>query len=240
MENRYTQEYVVLPSVCDSSARLSIPDTFALFMDLAAIHAEILRFDTPTLMKRGLFWLTVRTRLRFHRRPEMAERVMLATWPEQPGKLRTDRDYVVEQNGERLIEGKTEWTILEMESDRLHPMEGIFPPDFTFYPDAVWPEPFTRMKDEPMEEFARYTVRSTDIDLGGHMNNAAYVRALAGAFSCDEWQKLNIRELEIAFRAPCYEHNTLVWQKRADGDTLSLRAALPDGKTIVLARVVTG
>lgn len=137
MENRYTQEYVVLPSVCDSSARLSIPDTFALFMDLAAIHAEILRFDTPTLMKRGLFWLTVRTRLRFHRRPEMAERVTLATWPEQLGKLRTDRDYVVEQNGERLIEGKTEWTILEMESDRLHPMEGIFPPDFTFYPDAV-------------------------------------------------------------------------------------------------------
>lgn len=96
------------------------------------------------------------------------------------------------------------------------------------------------MKDEPMEEFARYTVCSTDIDLGGHMNNAAYVRALAGAFSCDEWQKLNIRELEIAFRAPCYEGDTLVWQKRADGDTLSLRAALPDGKTIVLARVVTG
>ena len=240
MENRYEQPYIILPSVCDSAAQLSVPDTFALFMDLAAIHAEILHFDTPTLMKQGLFWLTVRTRVRFHRRPRMAERVTLATWPEQPGKLRTDRDYVVEQNGERLIEGKTEWTILEMESGRLHPMEGIFPPDFTFYPDAVWPEPFTRMKDEPMEEFARYTVRSTDIDLGGHMNNAAYVRALAGAFSCDEWQKLNIRELEIAFRAPCYEGDTLVWQKRADGDTLSLRAALPDGKTIVLARVVTG
>ena len=40
MENRYTQECAVLPSVCDSSARLGIPDTFALFMDLAAIHAE--------------------------------------------------------------------------------------------------------------------------------------------------------------------------------------------------------
>ena len=90
-----------------------------------------------------------------------------------------------------------------------------------------------------MEEFARYTVRSTDIDLGGHMNNVAYVRAIAGAFSCDEWQKMDIRELEIAFRAPCYEGDTLVWQKRAD-DALSLRAALPNGKTIVLARIVSG
>ena len=240
MENRYTQEFVVLPGVCDSSGALGIPDAFTLFMDLAAIHAEILRFDTPRLMKQGLFWLTVRTRIRFFRRPKMAERVTLATWPERPGKLRTDRDYVIEQDGARLAAGKTEWTILEMETGKLHPMEGVFAPDFTFYPDVVWEEPFLRMKDEPLDEFARYTVRSTDIDLGGHMNNAAYVRAIAGAFSCEEWQSMDIRELEIAFRAPSYEGDTLILQKRDDGGALALRAALPDGKTIVLARIIRG
>ena len=238
MENRYTQEFAVLPSVCDSSARLGIPDTFALFMDLAAIHAEHLEFDTPRLMKQGLFWLTVRTRVRFFRRPKMAERVTLATWPEPPGKLRTDRDYSITRSGELLVAGKTEWTILEMDSGKLHPMAGIFAPDFTFYPGTGWEEPFTRMKDEPLDEFARYTVRSTDIDLGGHMNNAAYLRALAGLFSDKDWQGMNIRELEIAFRSPCYEGNTLIWQKRENGNELSLRAALPDGKTIVLARIL--
>ena len=238
MENRYTQEFAVLPSVCDSSARLGIPDTFALFMDLAAIHAEHLEFDTPRLMKQGLFWLTVRTRVRFFRRPKMAERVTLATWPEPPGKLRTDRDYTITQNGELLVAGKTEWTILEMDSGKLHPMASMFAPDFTFHPDTVWEEPFTRMKDEPLDEFARYTVRSTDIDLGGHMNNAAYLRALAGLFSDRDWQGMNIRELEIAFRSPCYEGDTLIWQKREIGNELYLRAALPDGKTIVLARIL--
>ena len=238
MENRYTQEFAVLPSVCDSSARLGIPDTFALFMDLAAIHAEHLEFDTPRLMKQGLFWLTVRTRVRFFRRPKMAERVTLATWPEPPGKLRTDRDYTITRSGELLVAGKTEWTILEMDSGKLHPMASMFAPDFTFLPDTVWEEPFTRMKDEPLDEFARYTVRSTDIDLGGHMNNAAYLRALAGLFSDKDWQGMNIRELEIAFRSPCYEGNTLIWQKRENGNELSLRAALPDGKTIVLARIL--
>ena len=238
MENRYTQEFAVLPSVCDSSARLGIPDTFALFMDLAAIHAEHLEFDTPRLMKQGLFWLTVRTRVRFFRRPKMAERVTLATWPEPPSKLRTDRDYTITRSGELLVAGKTEWTILEMDSGKLHPMAGIFAPDFTFHPDTVWEEPFTRMKDEPLDEFAHYTVRSTDIDLGGHMNNAAYLRALAGLFSDRDWQSMNIRELEIAFRSPCYEGNTLIWQKRENGNELSLRAALPDGKTIVLARIL--
>ena len=240
MRNRYERQFAVLPSVCDSGGALGIPDTFALFMDLAAEHAEELGFDTPTMMRRGLFWLTVRTRIRFNRRPKMGERVTLATWPERPGKLRTDRDYVIEQGGERLAAGKTEWTILELETGRLHPMDGLFAPDFAFDPGTVWEEPFLRMKDEPLDEFARYTVRSTDIDLGGHMNNAAYVRAIAGAFSCEEWQGMGIRELEIAFRTPCYEGDTLSLQKRADGGALALRAALPDGKTIVLARIITG
>ena len=112
MENKYTQESFVLPSLCDSSGALGIPETFLLFMDLAAIHAERLRVDTPRLMKQNLFWLTVRTRVRFYRRPMMAERVTLSTWPETPGKLRADRSYTIEQNGERVVAGKTEWAIL--------------------------------------------------------------------------------------------------------------------------------
>ena len=239
MENRYTKEYTILPGACDSGAQLGIPDTFALFMDVATEHACALGCGVDALGQRGLFWLTVRTRVRFHRRPKLLERVSVSTWPERPGKLRTDRDYTIEQDGESLAAGKTEWTVLDQHTGRLHPMEDVFAPDFDFWPGVVWEEPFTHMRDEEMEEFARYTVRSTDIDLGGHMNNVAYVRAIAGAFSCDEWQKMDIRELEIAFRAPCYEGDTLVWQKRAD-DALSLRAALPNGKTIVLARIVSG
>ena len=240
MENRYTQEYIVLPGLCDSSGALGIPDTFLLFMDLAAIHAELLHVDTPRLMKRNLFWLTVRTRVRFSRRPMMAERVTLTTWPETPGKLRADRSYTIERNGERIVSGKTEWTILETDTGKLHPMAGIFPSDFVFHPDTVWPDPFTRIKDEPLEDYARYTVRSTDIDIGGHMNNAAYLRALAGTFSTEQWQGMNIRELEIAFRSPCYEGDTLIWQQRSDGDALSLRAALANGKTIAVARIIKG
>jgi len=240
MENRYIQDYIILPGLCDSSGALGIPDTFLLFMDLAAIHAEHLHVDTPRLMKRNLFWLTVRTRVRFHRRPRMAERVTLSTWPEAPGKLRADRSYTIEQNGERIVTGKTEWTILEMDTNKLRPAADIFPQELTFYPDTVWAEPFTRMKDEPLEEYARYTVRSTDIDIGGHMNNAAYLRALAGTFSTEQWQGMNIRELEIAFRSPCYEGDTLIWQKRDEGDALTLRAALPDGKTIAQVRISKG
>lgn len=240
MIEKLSREITVLPGACDSSAALGIPDTFALFMDIATEHACALGCGIDVLGPRGLFWLTVRTRVRFFRRPKMLERVTLSTWPEPPGKLRTDRDYTIERGGELLAAGKTEWTVLDQSTGRLHPMADIFAPGTDYHPGSVWNEPFSRMTDAPMDELARYTVRSTDIDLGGHMNNVAYVRALAGAFSCEDWQGMDIRELEIAYRASCYEGETLIWQKSADGGAFALRAALPDGKTIALARIVTG
>ena len=190
------------------------------------------------MMERGLFWVVVRTRVRFYRRPAMGERVTLTTWPEKPTRVSVTRNYRIERDGEVLAEGKSEWTLVELGSGRLHSTAGLFSEDFSFREETVWTEPFTRRRDEPGEEFARYTVRSTDIDLGGHTNNAAYVRILAGAFSCGEWQRMGPRELELAYRVSCFEGDTLCLQKRPDGDALAFRMALPDGTLVVQGRVV--
>lgn len=240
MQVKYTKELTILPSMCDSAAVLGIPDAFALFMDAATEHAGVLGCGLDVLGPRGLFWLTVRTRVKLFRRPRMLERVTLSTWPEAPGKLRTNRCYTIEGHDALLVAGKTEWTVLDQSTGRLHPMADVFAPDVAYAPESVWDEPFTRMADEPLPELARRTVRSTDIDLGGHMNNTAYLRMLAGLFSCEAWQGMRLREAEIVYRAACHEGDTLCWQKRDDNGALALRAALPDGKTIALIRLVTG
>ena len=241
MENRYRKEIVILPSVCDSAALLGIPDTFALFMDIASEHAAALGCGIRELEERGLFWLTVRTRVRFFRRPGMMDRATLSTWPEAPGRLRAERDYLLEQNGEVLAAGKTEWGVLDQASGKLISPREVYPPELTFFPEAVWAEPFTRLPEEPLEEYARYAVRSVDMDLGGHMNNVAYLRSLAGTFPDPEWQGMRIRELEIADRTSCHEGDTLIWQRRTLPDgAMILRAALEDGKTAVQARLIPG
>ena len=238
MENRFRKEILILPSLCDSSGRLGIPDTFALFMDIASEHAQALGCGIGALGERGLFWLTVRTRVRFFRRPAMMERVALVTWPEAPGRLRADRDYLLEGEGETLAAGKTEWAVLDQTTGRLVSPREVYDPALVFRPETVWPEPFSRLVDTPMEEFARYTVRSVDMDLGEHMNNVAYLRSLAGTYSREAWQALGLRELEIAYRTPCREGDTLIWQRQTQEDgTLSLRAELEDGTTAILAKL---
>ena len=238
MKGYYSWDLTVLPGSCDSAAKLGVPDTFALFMDAATLHAEALGIGMNGLMKRGLFWLTVRTRIRFYRRPSMIETVTVRTWPEKPERSRCNRDYRLEQGGEVLAEGKTEWMIMNTQTGRLHPADSVFPEGLEIEPDRVLPEPFMRMTDDftDADDFGSYTVRSTDIDLGGHMNNAAYVRAIAGLFDSDTWQGMNIHEMEVAFRAPCFEGNVLRAQKRVRDGATEVRLSC-EGKTVVLARI---
>ena len=105
MQNFYERDLTILPSMCDATAKLGIPNAFALFMDLATEHAEILGVGMNGLMKQGLFWLTVRTRIRFSDRPAMTEKVRLRTWPEAPERSRCNRDYAILRGDEIIVSG---------------------------------------------------------------------------------------------------------------------------------------
>ena len=239
MECRMTKEMMILPGCCDSSARLGVADTFGLFMDLAAEHAVAIGNGPVDMKARGLFWLTVKTRIRFFRRPGITEVVTASTWPERIGKKRGDRSYTLSRGGELLVAGKSEWAILELEGGGLHDVMDVYAPDTEFPQESAVPGLYTRIRDNfTGEPFAQYTVHSTDIDLGGHMNNAAYPRALASLFTVAEQRALTVREAELHFRAPCYEGDTLSFQKRRDENgVLEVRAALPSGKTALLIRL---
>ena len=238
MKAIYERELTILPSMCDGEGRLSVPDTFALFMDIATEHAEALNIGFRALMPRSLFWLTVRTRIRFYRRPGLVERITAATWPETPERSRCNRDYVLRQGEQVLAEGRTEWMIMNTQTGRLCPTDAVFPRGLDLVEDRVLPGPYMKLTDDfaEAETFGSYTVRSTDIDVGGHMNNAAYVRAIAGAFTADAWRAMNIREMEVSFRTPCFEGETLKFQRRQGDAGLELRLSRED-RTVALARI---
>lgn len=238
MKAIYSRELTILPSMCDAEGLLGVYNAFALFQDIATEHAEALHIGMTDLMPRGLFWLTVRTKLRFHRRPGMNEGAEAVTWPETPERSRCNRDYLLRKGDEVLIEGKTEWMVMNLKTGRLYPADGLFPEGMEVDENRVLPGPYMRLDEafEDGEDMGAYTVRSIDIDLGGHMNNAAYVRAIAGAFTSAEWKAMDIREMEVSFRAPCFEGETLRLQRRKIDGAVELKLSR-DGKTIALFRI---
>ena len=168
----------------------------------------------------------------------MADTITGETWPEPAEKIRCNRDYRLRDGNEVLAVGKTEWAVVNVKTGKLHPAPDIYPAGLEMRADAVWDESFTRLRDDfdGVPVFSRYTVCSTDIDVGGHMNNVAYVRCLAGAFSTKEWDERNVRDLEIHFKASCYEGQVIEMQRRERDGGTDIRMSVA-GKTAVLVRM---
>ena len=238
MDNKLTIRTEIQPSDTDYAELLSYPDIYALFQDISVAHSRMLKYDASILTPKGLFWVTARSRVRIHRRPSVNEAVEFSTWPEKPDRIHGRRNYTFTKGSELLIEGTTDWAILDRNTNRLYMINKLYDPDFEFCPEKVLPEPFYRFTgDFSGEPFAEYTVRSIDIDFEGHMNNVAYVRALFGLFSRAELEQMDPKEIEFQYKVSCYEGDRLLWYREDGEQGLEICAKLENGTEIFFARL---
>ena len=237
MQAVYEHSRFLGPSVCDASGHLSYPGAFGLFQDMAAAHAEPLGVGFEAMAAKGLFWLTVKTKIVFLKRPKIDETVLLRTWPEKPGSIRCHRSYELWKEGELCLRGRTEWAVVDTGTRALVPPASLFPADLE-YPPSACAESFARIPPR-MEEFSpggELLVRSTDIDVGVHMNNAAYLQAVFGALTSAEIAARDIRTVDAIFRASCFEGERLAVERREADGCLDLRLCR-GGESIFLARL---
>ena len=241
MTDTYTKKQIIGASLCDSSGRLGIHNAADLFMDIAGEHADLLGCGQPYLVRTGGFWLTVRSMFRFHKRPSMLEETDISTWPEVPGTRRCYRDYLLTKDGETLVTGKTEWAIMDIASGRLRHIEGIYPEDMELSGKLSMTDEFVRFGEEldSGEIIGTYTLKSTDIDIGGHMNNTAYLRAFESLFPSKEWNSMDIRFLEVWYRSQCFEGETLTARRIVYPDRTEAGFFHEDGSCALQLRYVT-
>lgn len=240
MKSKMEKQFLVPLSLCDNTARLSVPGLFITYMDMASEHGTEIGLGAAELSKKNLFWLAVKTKVKIIRRPDMLESVNCITWPEKPVRVRCNRYYVLKSDDEVIAEGKTEWAMINTETGRLCRYDEIYPENLEHYEEKVCEQPFARISEDfsSDEELGVYTVRSTDIDLGQHLNNAAYVRIIFGMLSCAELETLDIKEMEINFRSPCYEGDILSVRRRKTDNGFEVGVIREDGTTASVAQIV--
>ena len=238
--NKYCTDIRIQPSQTDFENKLGYYETFRLFMDLANTHAEKLGVGQLKLMSGNLFWLTVKTRICFFRRPEMGDLVEAQTWPVRPLSLRTDRCYRLKDQSGVLAEGRTEWAVMDLGRGRLANLGGIFPEELIFNDESFSITDFPRIipADDTYSMKGEYKVTSADIDMGLHMNNTAYVRALMGMFSLQELKDMEIKEITVVFKTSAHEGDVLSMALKRDGNTIDCGLYFKDGKPSLLAQII--
>ena len=239
MEMKLSKDYTVPVSFCDNEAKLSFTGIFNIFMDLATQHAQMLGVGFDTLKEKNCFWVAAKSKITINRRPGMLENVIVATWPEKPGNIRYNRYYAISDDSGNLVEGKTEWTIIDAESGRPRKSSDVYPGDLEHLCDKVCDTSFARISADftECEEIASHKVESQDIDLSVHMNNVAYIRAVLCAFTTEEIDAMDIKEIEVAYRLQCFEGEVLSIRRRNAEKGVEIGIIKEDGTTAAVLKL---
>lgn len=228
-----------MPSMCDRDSLMSIPAILDMFQDVAGIHADSVGIGALELEEKGLFWIVSKMRLVINKRPLVQEMLDAVTWIQPAERATCERDWSISKDGEVLAYVRSIWAALKRENFRPAHMADFYPDsDFTIAPPDD--KPFARIKKDfdGAEPLGEYTIRSVDIDRGGHMNNVNYVRAMLGCFSCDEIKEMDIHELDMQFLLQCYEGETISFVKRpAESGIMEVGAFNGEGRLCFMAAV---
>ncbi len=239
MDHKLERDFSVLTSTCDAQGKLSIRSVFDIFMDMAAEHAALLGVGYYSMLERRCFWVAVRTRVKIYERPQLGSHITAVTWPGKPGRAKSDRFYRLLMEDRVLAEGRTEWAVQDIDTGAVRRIDSYgYPMDLQHSEERVCGDPFLRFKGMdilPEDLAAHYTVQSSDIDVGHHMNNVAYIRMLLGTLSTKDLEKMEITEVEISYRQACYEGEELRIFRKTLGRDMFYQVVKPDGETAVQA-----
>ena len=230
----------ILPSMCDRSSKLRINAALDIFQDTATIHADMTGIGPLDMERLHSYWVITKTRIHIYRMPQIMEKVLSTTWMQPNGAVRCERDYSITKDGELLVYGKSEWAVMSKETGKPVMLSEIYP-DVVYELPSPDDRPYLRMRKAAEEaannavDIGTYIVRSVDIDLGGHMNNVNYFRAMMGQFSCEEIEAMGIEEAELHFISQTFEGETLTFKRSDTEYGCNIAAVNEAGKTVFIA-----
>lgn len=236
---QYSKESFTALSCCDSTGCLSVPGIFAACQDIATEHAEIIGVGGQAMAEKGLFWMTARTRIHFMKRPAMLTAYHMETWPAAPGATRCDRFYRGSDENGTLFEGRTEWCVWDLRANRPSSPQQLFAQDMNFSDEIVLPGPYSRFRHDftDQDRVMTYTVLPSDIDIGRHMNNVAYLRLLTNTFPAKVMASMPVAEMEIVFMMPCMEGEQLSVFRRPTPTGFEFGIQQSNGRYAALASI---
>lgn len=110
------------------------------------------------------------------------EKIEVFTWPCPSVRATFLRNYLVRKNGETAAMISSQWTLVNSETRKIMKVEDVDFSNYTMdeYVDVMPGSKFkiSREDAEALETVGQKTVRLSDVDYNGHMNNTNYVDML--------------------------------------------------------------
>ncbi len=197
--------------------------------ETAAVHTVELGIPRPVMLERyGVVWMIVRAWMQLDKQPDPAVPLTIRTWHRGLTGGVIYRDFDLLQNGERIGQAVQTWVLVDVNSRTLFRMSKV--PELADSPRPVTVKDVRPRKLTPpdaLTEAAPLTAGADDIDINGHINNAAYVPLVLE--SLPEPVRA-VKTLEINYHHECFAGQPLPRLVRQQGNDAYVRLLTPEGQ----------
>ncbi len=202
----------------DFTSRASLPALFRFMQEAAWQHAAHHHIGYDDLIKDNQVWVLAGITLQLSKMPKWDDTVKLRTWARGIDRLFALRDFTFHnERGEQIAAARSNWLVVNMKTkrpQRLDPFLGKMP---LLEKQAV-EETFHSVDNfTPPELLEERSVRVSDVDVYGHMNNTRYFEWVVDTFTSSEYKKLDVRLAEVHFLKEALPDTILtIWKQQKD------------------------
>ena len=223
MEALFAKNCHISPTDVDRFGRLKASRILALIQDVSGDHSDLLGTNREALMEKGLFWAVIRHRVQITRHPGVGETLRLETWPMPTTRTAFPRSTIAyDEEGNECFRSISLWILMDANT-RAMVLPGKSGVEVAGHlrgcelsvPGSIIPR-------EMGEEDLR-TVRFTDLDINGHMNNCRYLDWVEDLLPSTFHAHHRIREFTLCYISEIRE-----------GEQLRLRWELESGPNLLV------
>ncbi len=204
MGDKFSTNFKVTFFETDSSNHLAPGYLLALFQDTAVKHSEAVNFGVEYLLEQRLGWAILNWHIVINKMPALDENVKFSTWCGKCGRHEAIRSFSAEnENGETLAYAMTNWALMDLEKRKpaTIPTEMV---DAYLAGEAniIEKERYT-IKKPKAEEFSfgtTFTVKRSDLDTNGHVNNTRYLVWAVDTVSDEIYDNNSLTDIKVTYR----------------------------------------
>jgi acyl-ACP thioesterase len=199
----YTETHSIYYDALNRDVTANYIQLMRIALETGSRHAASLGFDMDYFNSIQKGWVIMRWDVVFHTFPKWNETVAASTWPTSFKGFVGERAYAVNfPDGTPIMSAHSAWLMFDLQKraacrpDKEH-TERYGP----IYPPAVTADfTFTDINSEGVElKSARaHTVRRSDIDTNGHVNNLRYI-----CWAYDSTEAEYIKRLKVSYKKEC-------------------------------------
>ncbi|WP_027358075.1 acyl-[acyl-carrier-protein] thioesterase [Desulforegula conservatrix] len=186
----------------NTSYKMKLSAILRQFQEAAADHSEKAGFGSEDLTARGVGWVLNRLAMDFYRYPAYGERLEIITWHRGSRGFRSYRDFEVFSGNEKIAAASSIWLFVSLKDKKIMKIPSDVDSGYSSIERKALESDIDFFRPDFMSEpylSADITVRSTDFDPLGHVNNTVYLDYVETLLAHGDMEDEEIRSVRINY-----------------------------------------